>query len=150
MGQLFTAFGIDWHLLLIQAVNFGLLLSALTYLLYKPVLRIIDERRETVAEGVRKAQAADEALASAKSEGEAMIGSAAREAEGLVLTARTRADEKANEIVKTAESRADVLLKDAQARAEEAKRLALQESSSEIARAAMLATEKLLRQKTTQ
>jgi len=58
MSDLFAAFGVNWKLLLVQAVNFGLLLSALTYFLYKPVLRMIDERREKVAEGVRTTQAA--------------------------------------------------------------------------------------------
>ena len=118
-----------------------MLLALLSYFLYKPVLRIIDERRETVAEGVRKAQQADQELADAKAEGEKMVGSAAKEAEGLVATARSRADEKAGEIVKAAEARAQATRKDAEARADEAKRQALQESSMEIARAAMLAAE---------
>jgi len=56
MSELFSAFGVNWKLLLIQAVNFGLLLAALTYFLYKPILKIIDERREKVAEGVRTAE----------------------------------------------------------------------------------------------
>ena len=47
---------------------------------------------------------------------------------------------------KTAEAKAAALLKDAQARADEQKRIALQESSKEIARAAMLAAEKILRE----
>ena len=147
MSELFAAFGVNWKLLLVQAVNFGLLLSALTYFLYKPVLRMIDERREKVAEGVRTAEEADRKLADAKAEGEGLVGDAAREAEGLVATARTRAEEKGAEIVKAAEARANATLKDAQARAEEAKRLALQESSKDIARAAMLAAEKILREK---
>jgi F-type H+-transporting ATPase subunit b len=147
MGQLFAAFGVNWKLLLVQAVNFGLLLSVLTYFLYKPVLRMIDERREKVAEGVRTAQEADRKLADAKVESEGIVGGAAREAEGLVATARTRAEEKGAEILKAAEARADATLKDAQARAEEAKRQVLQESQKEIARAAMLAAEKILRER---
>lgn len=147
MSALFQAFGLDWHLLLIQAVNFGVLLVVLTYLLYKPILRMIDERREKVAEGVRKAEAADRALADAKSESDGIIGSASKEAESLVASARMRADEKAADIVKEAEAKAAATLRDATAKAEEAKRLALSESEREIARAAMLAAEKILREK---
>lgn len=145
MDQLFAAFGVNWKLLLIQAVNFGLLLTVLTYFLYKPLLSIIDKRREEVAEGVRKAQAADQQLEDAKQEGAEMVGRAAREAEQLVATARSRADEKAAEIVRTAEERASAALKEAQAKADEAQRQALLESQKEIARAAMLAAEKILR-----
>lgn len=148
MNQLFAAFGIDWRLLLIQAINFGLLLSALTYFLYRPILNIIDERQKKVAEGVRVAALADQKLADAKVEGDEMVGNAAREAEGLVMNARTRAEERGAEIVKAAEARAQAALKEGQDRAEEAKRAAMKASEREIARAAMLAAEKILREKT--
>ena len=145
MSQLFAAFGIDWRLLLIQAVNFALLLSVLSYFLYKPVLRIIDERQKKIAEGVRTAELAQKKLDDAKSQGERVVGGAARDAEGIVATARARAEERAGEIVKAAEARAQATLKDASERAEESKRAALKESEREIARAAMLAAEKILR-----
>lgn len=147
MDALFAAFGIDWHLLLIQAVNFGVLLLVLTYFLYKPILRIIDERREKVTEAVRTAELASRTLDDAKKESDELVGTAAREAESMVAAARSRADEKGNEIVKQAEERAQSVLREAEMRAEEAKRLALEESSKEIARAAMLAAEKILREK---
>ncbi len=147
MGELFATFGVDWKLLLIQAVNFGLLLSVLTYFLYKPILRIIDERQRKIAEGVKTAEAAQRELTAAKTERERIVGDAAREAETLVASARTQASEQGAEIVKSAEARAAATLKDAAERAEEAKRLALKESEREIARAAMLAAEKILTSK---
>ncbi|QQG37547.1 MAG: F0F1 ATP synthase subunit B [Candidatus Kaiserbacteria bacterium] len=147
MSELFAAFGINWKLLLTQALNFGVLLAALWYFLYRPVLKMIDDRRAKIAEGVQKAEAAERQLADAKAEGDSLIGSASREAEGLVAAARTRAEGRADEIVKGAEGQAASILKDAAARAEEAKRAALQESQKEIARAAMLAAEKILREK---
>jgi F-type H+-transporting ATPase subunit b len=144
MSALFAAFGINWHLLLIQAVNFALLLAVLTYFLYRPILKMIDERQAKIAEGVRMAQEAGKRLEDAKSEGESLVGSAAREAEGLVAAARTRADEKGTEIVSAAQVRADALMKEAAAHATEAKRQALAESEREVAKAAMLAAEKIL------
>lgn len=145
MAELFAAFGVDWKLLLIQGVNFGLLLAALTYFLYKPVLRIIDERREKVAEGVRTAEAAVRRLAEAKEESDTIVGDAAREAEEIAAVSRSRAEERAGEIVRAAEARAASALKEAGERAEEAKRQALLESEREIARAALLAAEKILK-----
>ena len=147
MSELFAVFGVNWKLLLVQVVNFGLLLTVLTYLLYKPILKIIDERREKIAEGVRTAEAAARRLAEAKTQGEGLVAHAAREAEGLVAAARTRADERGAEIIKDAETRAATTLKDAEERAEEEKRRALKEGEREIARAAMLAAEKILREK---
>ena len=144
MSQLFAAFGIDWKLLLIQGFNFGLLLVVLSYFLYKPILKIIDERRTKISEGVRLADAAEQRLAHAQGEAEGIVGGAAREAEALVAGARTRAGEAGSELLKAAEMQAERVLKDAAARAEESKRQALSESEREIARAAMLAAEKIL------
>ena len=147
MEQLFSTFGINWKLLLIQAVNFGVLLVALRYFLYGPVMKIIDDRREKIAEGVRAAEAAAQRLADAKTESEGLVGAGVREAEGLVASARTSAGARSDEIIGAAESRAEGILKEAQAHAAEAKRLALKESEREIAKAAMLAAEKILKEK---
>ena len=147
MSDLFATFGVNWKLLLIQAINFGVLLAALSYFLYTPIMKIIDERRDKIAEGVRAADAASQRLAAAKEESEEIVGRGAREAEALIAQARTRADEKGSELLRAAETRADSILKDAAARAEEAKRQAVLESGREITRAAMLAAEKILREK---
>lgn len=145
MTEFAAAFGLDWKLLIIQAINFGALLAILTYFLYKPLMKLIDERQAKIAEGVRMAEAASTRLAEAQAEGEQLVGTASREAEALVAQGRARADEKGSEILRQAEERAQRVLKDAESRAEEAKRQAMQESSKEIARAAMLAAEKILR-----
>ncbi len=147
MDQLFSTFGLDARLLLIQAVNFGVLLAALTYFLYKPLMKTIDERRARIADGVRAAEAADQRLAAADAESKELVGAGAREAEGLVAAARIRAEEKGSEIVKASEAKAEAVIKDANARAEEAKRQALAESEKEIAKAALLAAEKILASK---
>jgi len=147
MSELFEAFGVNWKLLLIQAVNFGLLLAALSYFLYKPILRIIDERREKVAEGVRLAESASRTLAEAKEEGEQLVGDAAKKAEALAAASRASAEQKGQSLVKDAQARAEQVLAEAQIRAEEVKRQTVAASEREIARAAMLAAEKLLREK---
>ena len=146
MDQLFAAFGIDWRLLLIQAFNFGLLLVVLSYFLYKPILRIIDERREKIAEGVRTAEAASRRLAEAKEEGDKQIGEAAREAQTLVAQARSSAEERKTSIIAEAEARAHAMVKDAEARIAEGERQAFAKSERDIAKAAMLAAEKILRE----
>ena len=147
MSDLFAVFGINWKLLLVQAFNFGLLMVLLWYFLYTPVLRLVDERRKKIAEGVKNADDAAEALAASETEGKQIIGKASREAEGIVASARTRADNKKSELLREAESQANALLADAALRAEETKRQALKQSEKEIARAAMLAAEKILREK---
>ncbi|MFZ2887095.1 MAG: F0F1 ATP synthase subunit B [Minisyncoccia bacterium] len=147
MSELFAAFGLDVRLLLIQALNFAILLAVLWKFLYKPVLKMIDERREQITEGVQKAEAADRRLADADQEGKGIVASAAKEAEGIVASARGRADEQAAEIARQAQARADQTLAEAIMKAGEAHRQALASGEKEIARTAMLAAEKILREK---
>jgi F-type H+-transporting ATPase subunit b len=145
MSELLTVFGVNWKLLLAQGVNFVLLLALLSYFLYKPVLKMIDERREKIAESVKTAEAASRNLAEAQRKGDSIVGDASLEAEKLVKAARARAEEKRVEILQSAEAQAQNVLADAAARAEETRRNTLKESEKEIARAAMLAAEKILR-----
>ena len=64
MQSLLENFGIDWKLLLAQAVNFLLLLLVLRVTVYKPLLKLIAERRKKIKDGLVHAEAADARLAS--------------------------------------------------------------------------------------
>ena len=55
LGQL----GVDWKLLLSQAVNFFILLVILRQFVYKPLLAVIKKRTEKIQEGLQKAKEAD-------------------------------------------------------------------------------------------
>ena len=147
MSELFAAFGVNWKLLVVQAINFSLLLLVLWRYLYTPILRVIDERQQKIAEGVKIAEEATQKLSDAERQSEEAIARADREAEDLVAAARTQAGEKGIQLLKEAEARAAAVLADAEARAEEAKRQAFLQSEREIGRAAMLAAEKILSQK---
>ncbi len=146
MSDLFATFGVNWKLLIIQAVNFGVLLGALTYLLYKPVLKILDERRSKIEEGVRAAEAASQRLSDAKQEADGIVGDGARQAEVLLSNARTSAEEKGAAIVKAAEERAHASIKEAEARIAETERQSFAKNERNIAKAAVLAAEKILRE----
>jgi len=145
MDQLLDAFGIDWKLLIAQMVNFGVLLVALWFFLYKPVMKTLDERAKKIAQGVEDAERATEKLAGADAEAAKVVATADEKATGIVANARTAAKEEASTIVKSAEERADRIAKDADARAKEAAAKALLEADKEIARLAVLAAEKAMR-----
>ncbi|MBI2054262.1 MAG: hypothetical protein HYT36_02930 [Candidatus Staskawiczbacteria bacterium] len=59
MSEFFTQFGIDWKLLLSQFVNFALILIILRAFVYKPLLKMLNERREKIEQGLVKAEESD-------------------------------------------------------------------------------------------
>lgn len=145
MGALFTTFGIDWHLLIAQAINFTILVVALSWLLYKPVLKMVKERERVIAQGVADAEESTKRLAHADVEVEKRVGAAEKEAGSIVEHARHTATDERVRILKEAEERAQRVAKDAAARAKEMAAQSLRESEREIARLALLAAEKVLR-----
>jgi F-type H+-transporting ATPase subunit b len=146
MEQLFGAFGIDGKLLIAQLINFGVLFVGLTYLLYKPVMKTLDARREKVAQGVVDADQAALKLATAGTEASTIVKGAESDAEGIVASARDAATAEKTRILKEAETRAHALEADAEARATETASKALRDSEKEIARLSVLAAEKVLRE----
>lgn len=145
MEQLIEAFGIDARLILIQVVNFGLLMAILTYFLYKPVLKILAQREEKIAQGVKDAEEAGKAKAEATEEKRVVIAAANKEAEAMTARAKDHAVVKADEILATAQAKAEQVARDAVLRSEEVKAQALKESEAEIAKLAVLAAERVLK-----
>jgi len=146
MDQIISAFGIDGKLIIIQLINFGILMVALGYFLYKPMLRILDERAEKIAQGLKDAEAAAQAKAEASAEKQTILTSAHMEAGEVAKRAKAAADATAAEIVDGAQVKAAAVLTDAEAKREQIKAAALKESEKEIASLAVLAAEKVLRE----
>ncbi|MGB4076534.1 MAG: hypothetical protein WBK28_02405 [Minisyncoccia bacterium] len=147
MDGLLSAFGIDWKLLIAQAVNFGVLIVALYFLLYKPVLKVLEERRTLVAKGVEDAEKAAELHKGAEGRAAGIVAVADAEAMRLVGDAREVASVEKARIMKEAETRAASVASDAELRAKEVAARALRESEKEIARLAVLAAAKVLSEK---
>lgn len=147
MEQFFAAFGVDWKLLLAQAVNFGILLVVLTYVLYKPVLATLDKRKQLIAKGVEDAEEAASARAAADLSARERLQTAEAEAQGIVADARAHGNEEKARIASDAETSATRVREAAEAQAVELKERALRESEKEIARLAILAAEKTIRQR---
>lgn len=145
MEEILHAFGIDWRLITIQVFNFAILMAALWYFLYKPVMKLLAERQEKIAKGVSDAEAAAKQLEEADEEKKEVLSQANQKADEIVAASRTQAEEKAGGIVADAAERSERILEDAKEKSEELKAQALRESEAEITKAAVLAAEKILR-----
>jgi F-type H+-transporting ATPase subunit b len=147
MQQLFAAFGVNMSLLIAQAVNFAIVLVALWYFLYKPVLAMLLKRQQIVARGVEDAKLASEKLAQADGEAQSRVLLADTEANAIVAAARESATTEKTRLLKEAEAQATSVTRDAEARAQEIAAKAKRESEQDIARVAILAAKKILKSK---
>lgn len=147
MSEMLTAFGIDWRLLVVNMVNFGLLVAGLWYFLYGPVMRMLEERRQRIADGLQDAQAAAEERAAIELSRASALAAAGQEADAIVGAARAAAGDKQREMIAAAQNTAAAVLKEAELQAEEAKTRAVAESKEEVAKLIVLGMERALNQK---
>ena len=94
MSQLFSQLGINWSLLISQAVNFLLVLAILYALFYKPLLNLLRKRREKIEEGLLKAKEADERLKEVDQIGKKKI----KEAESAAIQVLKNVEQEAKEL----------------------------------------------------
>jgi F-type H+-transporting ATPase subunit b len=145
MEQIIDTFGIDWRILVVQVVNFALLLGLLWYFLYTPLMKLIESRREQIIKGVADAERAEASLRDADSKKADVLAQASIEAEELIASARDKGKQKEADIVEEAKAKYDRMLAEATLKGDEMKRQALEESKEEIARLIVLGAEKTLR-----
>lgn len=143
MQQLFAAFGIDWRLLLINFLNFGILLWVLWYFLYGPLTKTLEARRQRMIEGVHNAHEADKRLEEINASRAGMLADAGKEADEVLAQARAAAMTKEHELLAQSEASAAALLKEAEAQAAEMKREAIAESKQEVAKLIVLGMERM-------
>jgi F-type H+-transporting ATPase subunit b len=146
MQEILATFGIDWRLLLIHSLNFGILLLALWYFLYGPLMRMLEERRSRVEQGMRDAAAAQEKLVEIESSRDTVLANAGKEADASLVAARAAGARREQELVREGEAAAAALLREAEAEAAELKARAIEESKKEVAKLIVLGMEKILQQ----
>ncbi|MFQ6019782.1 MAG: F0F1 ATP synthase subunit B [Dehalococcoidia bacterium] len=104
------ALGVNLPSLIAQIINFTLLLVILRVFAYKPVMRLLDERKRRIREGLeaaeeskrRLAQAEEEAkvqLEKARQEGQTLIGQAQQAAARLQEEGRQQARREAEQLL---------------------------------------------------
>lgn len=147
MEKILTVFGVDWRLLVVNTINFGILLLALKYFIYSPVMDMLERRRKRIAEGVKNAELADKKLAETEASRSEVLAKAGKEADTLLAHGREKGTAKEKELIAAGEVAAESLLKDAENQARELKTQAIAESREEVAKLVVLGMEKMFKSK---
>jgi F-type H+-transporting ATPase subunit b len=136
--------GITVGLLISQIVNFVLLMLILRWVLYGPVMRMLDQRKERIAQSMKDAERVTASAAEAEEEKGEIIEAARREAQEIRAQATRDAERIAQEVRSRAEEDATEIRMKAHEDAERQAANVLAEANKEIAELAILATEQVL------
>src|SRR5690348_6436380 len=89
--RLAETFGVDWPHLLSQIISFSIVCLLLHRFAYKPILKLLEERRKQIAEGIAEREKIRSELAQAHARRQEIIMAADVEATKLVEEAHTSA-----------------------------------------------------------
>lgn len=89
MGQAIDALGINLPQLIAQVVNFSLLLVLLRLTLYKPILKMLDERKQKISDGLNAAEIARAEAAASQANIQGQLEIAQRQGQEIVGNAQT-------------------------------------------------------------
>ena len=89
--QIARTFGVDWPHFLAQVISFAIVCALLFRFAYKPILAMLDERREQIAQGLANAAQIKAELARTEAQRQEVIGEANAQATRLIEEARAAA-----------------------------------------------------------
>ncbi len=139
--------GVDWKLLLAQAVNFAILFWVLRRYAYRPMLDFLEQRAARIERGLKDAEAATAKLSEVAAKEEAVLTEARKEAKAILVAAETGAKKRDAEQALQTEAKVKRMLAEAEEKIREEKDSMMNAAKDEIGALVMLSVEKILREK---
>jgi F-type H+-transporting ATPase subunit b len=138
------ALGINLGLLIVQIIAFVIVFLTLNAWVYKPMLDMMETRKQKIAQGLEDARVAAEARANAEKEAARIIGEAQAEASKIIRDATERAEAAGKEVKAAAEAEAAKAREAALAEVELERARILGDLRGQVASLAIAAANKLV------
>ena len=108
--ELLTKLGVDWKLLIAQIVNFTILVSVLTYFVYRPLLDLLDARRGRIAKAMEDAKRVEQQTRELEQFRLEELKKIDQEVGALIERGKRQAEQIRDEILLSAKRQADDIL----------------------------------------
>ncbi|MFC2028553.1 F0F1 ATP synthase subunit B [Chloroflexota bacterium] len=136
--------GLNLGYLLVQVFNFLAMFVVLRAWVYKPIMGLLDKRRETIAQGLEDARIAEEARANAESDAQKITLEAQAKATSIINEATERADKVVVDIKAEAENEISKEREATLSEVEEERARMLGDLRGQVAALAIAAAQKLV------
>lgn len=148
-GDIFTALGIDWRLLILQIVAFIILVWLLGKFVYPLLMRSVDQRQADIEAAAKAAKEAQANASETQEETARLLEEARKEAADIVATAKLEATELSNSTTEKARMAAEKIVADAHDQLQKDVEAAKRELHDQTLELVALTTEKVVRKKQT-
>ena len=144
---MFEQFGINAWLLAAQIVNFGLVVFVLYKLAYKPILKVLDDRREKIENSLKQAEAVEHRTEELEKEVDAKLKKAKKEADAIVAEAREVAEKSRNDLMVKTNNEVTKMMEKAKQDIENQKERMMDDIKQYVVQTSLLVVEKILSEK---
>ena len=136
--------GINLPLLLAFVINFIILLVLLSVVLYKPVLKMLDERQSKIKESMDQAEQIRQQVAQTEDDIKSQLESARKEGQKIIAQAEQIGERLKNEAKEEARLEAESLISKAQIELQRQRDKDIEELRKQFTDIALLAAEKVI------
>jgi F-type H+-transporting ATPase subunit b len=140
------ALGINLPLLVSFTISFVILFALLGLFLYKPVMKMLDERSKRIKEGMEQAEATKEEYAHAEEEVKKLISKAREDGQALVNQASQMGEKLKEEAKEGARKEAQVIVDRTRAELEEERDRIINDLRREFVDISISAAEKVIKE----
>ncbi len=130
--------------ILFQLVNFGVVFGALLYLVYKPVLKTLQQRSKKIQESQKAADEVIEQKNQMEKTAQKTLTQTKKQAADILAEAKKQADEKKNELMSKAKDEVQQYLNEEKSKWEQEKKQMVKQLEKEMSNAAFHIAEKVL------
>lgn len=113
MSELLHALGINGKSLIFQIINFSILLSVLTFFVYRPLAKVVEARRKKIELGIKGGEQAETMLKEAEQQKQATIHEGEKSAVAIMQKAENEGQKRSQEIVQGAEKKGQFIVEEA-------------------------------------
>jgi F-type H+-transporting ATPase subunit b len=142
----FASLGINLPLLVVFIINFIILFILLRLFLYKPVLKMLDERTKRTKEGMELAEATKKEYEQAKGEVQKQIEKGRQEAQAIIAQALQTGERLKEESREEATKQAQVIIERTRAESESEREKIVDSLRKEFVDIAISAAEKVIKE----
>lgn len=142
--EILETLGVYWPKLIAQTINFGLVVFILWRFAYKPVLALLDQRKQTIADSLAKAEQIEKDLADTENRCRQILSEANAKAQQMIEEARASADTLGARKIQDATAQAESVLRKAREAAERDRDQMMQELRGEMGRLVVETTAKVV------
>jgi F-type H+-transporting ATPase subunit b len=145
--KIFAAFGLDIKILIAQLINFAILLFVLWKFAYKPMFKILDDRKKKIETGIENAAKAEEKLREISEEEKKIMIEAKKEAAKILDEARVMAEESRKRNIDKTKEEIGQLINQEKENMRQEKAEILKSINREVADLVMITVEKVIEEK---